>query len=315
MARKRLNPTPFAAEIPGIETKSPLAPIAQVGSDAATQAALEEVSQELQSARTEGRLIQSLNLASIDKTHLVRDRVLVDDAEMAALKASLEARGQQTPIEVVETAPGRYGLISGWRRVTALEAIGATEVLALVRAPQAASDAYIAMVEENEIRVGLSYYERARIVLKALEQGIFADKSAALHALFASASKAKRSKIGGFMALVAALDGHLGFPAAIPERLGLPLARDLEADPGLGARLRAALSQAQPETAEAEADLLRAIWHPKPVSRAKPMRQELRPGVFLEASGASKNPSLKLSGPGIDSDFQAALEAWLHAKG
>jgi hypothetical protein len=34
-------------------------------------------------------------------------------------------------------------------------------------------EAYLAMVEENEIRVGLSFYERARIVARAAEAGVF----------------------------------------------------------------------------------------------------------------------------------------------
>ena len=89
----------------------------------------------------------------------------------AALMASLESRGQQTPIEVVELADGRFGLISGWRRLTALRQLQADEgrgqgldtVLALLRRPDTASDAYVSMVEENEIRTDLSHFERGRI--------------------------------------------------------------------------------------------------------------------------------------------------------
>ncbi|MBD3766047.1 MAG: ParB N-terminal domain-containing protein, partial [Rhodobacterales bacterium] len=80
-----------------------------------------------------------------------------DPEEMAALRASLAARGQQTPIEVVELAPGRYGLISGARRLAALRALAEetgearfARVQALLRPFSAASDAYLAMVEENE---------------------------------------------------------------------------------------------------------------------------------------------------------------------
>ena len=46
-------------------------------------------------------------------------------------------------------------------------------------------DAYVAMVEENEIRVGLSFYERARIAAKSVEAGVYPDDRAALRALFA----------------------------------------------------------------------------------------------------------------------------------
>ena len=124
-------------------------------------------------------MVLSLPLADIQLDYLVRDRTLVDDAEMTALMDSLRARGQQTPVEVADLGGGRYGLISGWRRCQALARLAQETgedrfgtVLALLRRPEDASDAYLAMVEENEIRVGLSYFERARIVAKAAENGV-----------------------------------------------------------------------------------------------------------------------------------------------
>ena len=100
----------------------------------------------------------------------MRDRIAVAPDDLAALTESLRARGQQTPIEVVDLGGGQYGLISGWRRISALRALldetGEAQfatVLALLRQPADASAAYVAMVEENEIRIGLSYYERARL--------------------------------------------------------------------------------------------------------------------------------------------------------
>src|SRR5690606_40743632 len=58
--------------------------------------------------------------------HLARDRIPVEDEEMAALKESIRVHGQRTPIEVAplgnaghDTLP--YGLISGWRRLAALK--------------------------------------------------------------------------------------------------------------------------------------------------------------------------------------------------
>jgi ParB family chromosome partitioning protein len=72
-------------------------------------------------------------------------------------------------------------------------------VLAVLRRPDTAAEAYVAMVEENEIRVGLSYYERARVAARAAEAGVFEDASAAIDVLFSTASKAKRSKIRSFV--------------------------------------------------------------------------------------------------------------------
>jgi len=194
--------------------------------------------------------------------HLVRDRLVVDETEMQTLKTSLRSRGQQTPIEVMQLADGRYGLISGWRRCRALAQIAeedrtdAPTVLALLRKPEEASDAYLAMVEENEIRVDLSYFERARIVSKAVDEGVFAMERTALQELFRSASRAKRSKIGSFLPVVRALDGHLRFPHSLSERLGLGLAQALNDDPGFAERLQGRLAAAQIDSAEAETALL-----------------------------------------------------------
>ena len=73
--------------------------------------------------RAEGRLVQSLALEAVVADHLVRDRLAAEDEAMATLKASIAARGQQTPIEVVDLGQGRYGLVSGWRRLAALHAL------------------------------------------------------------------------------------------------------------------------------------------------------------------------------------------------
>ena len=79
------------------------------------------------------------------------------------------------------------------------------------------------MVEENEIRLGLSHYERARVAALATARGVFPSEDAALRALFATASRPKRSRIRAFLDLYHALDDVLRFPAHLPERLGLAL--------------------------------------------------------------------------------------------
>lgn len=301
-------------------------PIAQVAGDTATQAALEEVTEELRSARADGRLVQSLPLDAVDESHLVRDRMSTDDAEMAALIESLRARGQQTPIEVVELKQGRFGLISGWRRLTALRALHQetgedrfATALALLRRPESASDAYLAMVEENEIRVGLSYYERARIAARASEQGVYPDETAALRGLFASASRAKRSKIGSFMVLYHALDSQLRFASAIPERLGLALVKALKDDPTAARRIIRALHDSQPETAEEEAEtLLRAMKTPteKGLNSAETEpdipQTETIGDITLDLS--RDGARLTLSGGGMSKAFQADLRDWLRAR-
>lgn len=317
--RKRLTPAdPLSLRsVPATPDPGRMSPpIAGVAGDAATTAALQELSAEMEAARREGRMIQTVALDDIRTDYLVRDRIHVDDAEMAALMASLKARGQQSPIELVALSEGdgaRYGLISGWRRITALQQLqdetgdaGFGTVLAVVRAPDSAADAYVAMVEENEIRVGLSYFERARIVDQAVEGGVCRDETAALQILFSSASRAKRSKIKSFLPVVRALGGHLNFPTAIPERLGLALAQAL-ADPGFAARLKDRLRKGRPETAEAEQALLTRALQSGKGARSKGAPEEVAQGIFWKDS----SKSITLSGPGLTPEIREKLRGLL----
>ena len=133
--------------------------------------------------------------------------------------------------------------------------------------------AYVAMVEENEIRVGLSYYERARIVARRWRWASTPNFLTALRHLFQSASRAKRSKIGSFVTLYQALDGRLRFPAALPERLGLALVQAIEADKALIWRVRSLLASATPQSpAEEQALLTRALKPAAPLPSAVPKR-------------------------------------------
>jgi len=288
-------------------------PISHVAGDAATAAALAEVSAELHAARTQGRMVQPLALDMIDAAHLVRDRVVVDPDEMAALRASIDARGQQTPIEVVETAQG-YGLISGWRRLTALRSLFEetgearfANVQALVRKPVDAADAYVAMVEENEIRVGLSYFERARIVLRAIEEGVYPSEKKALNGLFGAGSRTKRSKIKSFLPVVSELGGLLAHPAAIGERTGLALSRRLQDDAGFAGDLKAQLRARSNGKAESEQAVLQAALKQGAASKPKALASEppleVAPGVFMQRKGQG----ITLSGPGWNERIEARI--------
>ena len=111
---------------------------------------------------TWGRLVLDLAHDAIAPDHLVRDRLPAEDADMEALRESIRAHGQRTPMEVTPLQGALpYGLISGWRRLAALRALYAetgdprfATVQALVRRPETAAAAYVAMVEENEIPAG-----------------------------------------------------------------------------------------------------------------------------------------------------------------
>ncbi len=325
--RKRLAPAqPRDLDAP-LETKSitglsphPAPPIASVAGDAATTAALEELSETLRRARAEGRMITEVPLGQIDQNYLVRDRISVDDEDMDALRTSLKARGQQTPIELVELGKDQFGLISGWRRLQALRAIGAETAKAIITAPREAPDAYVAMIEENEIRVGLSYFERARIVVRSVESGVFETEKAALQTLFASASRAKRSKIKSFIPVAGTLGGALKFPTQMGERMGLQLSKALLNDPYAARRMLSALNAFPRESFEAEQNILNEALkqgleteskpdQPKP---AAPAAEQITPELKMQM-----NPNggmLSISGKGVDPKLYGELRRWLKAR-
>ena len=273
--RKRLTPAQptylSGNEKAGASAPGPLsmgaAPIAQVASDTSASAALEELSGVLERARTKGLMIEELPLDGVDETYLVRDRIVQGEDDMQGLMESLKARGQHTPIEVVKREDAHcektHGLISGWRRLTALRRLYEetsdpkfATIKALVVRPESAADAYLAMVEENEIRVNLSHYERARIAVQALAEGVYPDQRKALLGLFQNVPRAKRSKIASFVTLVEALDDVLRYPTAIPEKLGLGLARAFAQTPQFAQEVAQKLRERPCVDAEGEQALL-----------------------------------------------------------
>lgn len=358
MARRRLTP-PASPDVPRAEhfeapaeerAVARLAPIARVASDAAEAAAFDEVSETLRRARESGRLVLDLPLEAIAPDHLTRDRLPVEDEETAALRESIRLHGQRAPIEVTPLAGALpYGLISGWRRLAALKALHAetgearfATVQALVRRPEAAADAYVAMVEENEIRVGLSPYERARVAALATDRGVFESEKKALLALFATASRAKRSRIRAFLRIHRALDGVLRFPAHLPERLGLRLAARLgagrvgdgtpEEDDGrdfdrtAAQAIAEAIARDDPRTPEAEMRTLEAaLADEKASAPAKagaqdaasartsggPRGESLRPGVTLRQALRGRTLTLRLTGEGVTPDLAREIRALL----
>ena len=344
--RKRLTPAALTPDSPagtGIETKSqPVrppssvtrAPIAQVAGDTAARAALEDLAGEVNKARATGRLVQSLPLSDVQANHLLRDRIVSDPDEMGALKRSIQARGQQTAIEVVELEGGGYGLISGFRRLAALkELFKDTEdqqfatVQALIKPKDSASDSYVAMVEENEIRVDISLYERARIAVEAVKLGVYPTASQAVQTLFAHASPAKRSKIKSFIRIHDVLGPVLSFPAAIPERLGLSLSAALEASDDFGRKLRDNLRNNPAQDAAKERQLLERALRPskavKPTSKVRRTRPSSSAGQAMPAqedeivSGVTvteREGALVLSGRNVTPALRADLIGWLKSR-
>jgi len=318
--RKRLG-APISSSQPAPEVKSyPLGlapkanarpPIAQVAGDASALAAAETLAEELNSAQREGRLVTQIRLDQIDQDHILRDRILLDNTEMVALIESIKSRGQQTPIDLVDLGEGRYGLISGLRRITALQSLydltqdPAFQVAkALIKPVTSVTETYVAMVEENEIRADLSFYERARLAIKASDVGVFETPKRAIKTLFANATPARRSKVATFVKLHQMYGSHLTYPQDIPEKIGLALVKAGEADTSFVTKVHNSLdSEAIDGPAEERRVLDEAL---KPEKVPVPL-EDLKPGLRMEA----KQGRVVLSGTAVNDALIARLRAFL----
>ena len=300
MAKRRRLETPSADDLSRIEEEfrretsgrpvHAVAPIAQVAAETAglveqrplearTEAARDRADAEaLRAALAQGLVMEEIPLSEIVPDSLIRDRTVMDAAELDELVNSIAAHGLRLPVEVYrlagqgaaegegdragEAGP-RYGLLSGYRRYLAVERLCRmmegtkfATIRAIVRDPATMGGAFVAMVEENEVRSTLSPYERGRIAVIAAQNGAFVNAEAAVDTLYASASKAKRSKIRSFAQVFEELGDLLRFPEDLTERQGLRIATALRA--AGERRLRAALEAGQGASPEEEWALLEA---------------------------------------------------------
>ena len=258
-----------------------MAPIAQVAAESASLATTgdgearaarlrdQADAERLRRAEGQGLLIAELPVDRIDEGAMIRDRMVMNEGEMQELRLSIAANGLRLPIEVFELGGAggqgpRYGLLSGYRRLHAVRALRDLtrdakydHIRALVRPRTQADAAFVAMVEENEVREELSHFERGRIAVIAANQGAFANVEDAVNRLFATGSKAKRSKVRSFALIFEELGDMLRFPEALTEKRGLRLSAALRN--GAEARLRKALSGVSPDDAEEEWQLLEPL--------------------------------------------------------
>lgn len=328
MAKRRRLAAPDAAELEELEagfaakpktnpfdTTSTTPPIAQVAAEAAQLSSMTAVTDRVELAKDQGDaakwreaenaglVAKLIPIALIDADFIRRDRMVEDEEAMLELEDSLRAHGLRTPIEVTEVEDG-FGLISGYRRLMAFRRLLATdttfsEIPAFVRTAGAGEAAYVSMVEENELRANLSHYERGRIAVLSTGQGVFPSVETAVNILFASASKAKRSKVRSFAAVHEALGDLLQYPVSLTEKAGLKLATALRE--GGQARLREALDGAVVADAKAEWTLLEKALsdapkiqkssarggRPQEVTRLEPRRLEGGGSLIAEVAPGS----------------------------
>ncbi len=111
--------------------------------------------------------IRLIPLAAIDEAALTRDRTGLDPEPLAELEASIAATGLRQPIEIFPLAEPygamTHGLLSGFRRLLAFrnlhERTGRDDYAAIpafLRETRDLAASLAAMVEENEIRAGIS---------------------------------------------------------------------------------------------------------------------------------------------------------------
>lgn len=359
MVKRRRLETPSNADLDRIEQQfrsetsdrpTPvrgIAPIAQVAADSAAlaqtenadaravRARLEADAARLRAAQEQGLLMVELPVDDIDEGAMIRDRLTLSEDDMQELRQSIAAYGLRLPIEVFELErPGRegqrYGLLSGYRRLLATrnlleltEADKYRSIRAVIRPREDSGGAFVSMIEENEVREELSHFERGRIAVIAADQGAFANTEEAVARLFATGSKAKRSKIRSFAAIFEELGDMLQFPECLTERRGLQLAGALRR--GAEGKLREALSQYTPADAEEEWSMIEpAIRKLDQDSRdpgrggrpkAKPAGlgwiddKTLRTssGITIRRAIDSKGHVLRLEGDAITSDLVDSL--------
>lgn len=293
----------FAAKPPLGQSMTP--PIAQVAGEAAALAGLAGVTdrataakdtadaEKWRDAEKDGLSVHFVPVADIQADYLRRDRIEDTPEARQELLESIKRHGLRAPIEVVALDEG-FGLIAGHRRLSAFASLAAqdanfADIPAFIRKPAESADAYVNMVEENEIRSNLSHYERGRIAVLSAQSGVFATVEEAINKLFEHGSKSKRSKIRSFAAVHEALGDLLQFPKELTERTGLKVAAALRG--GAQSRLRDAIADQSALTPQQEMLALEKVIDASedvtkdPARGGRPSEMQALPAVFPEGGG------------------------------
>ncbi|HSF95590.1 MAG TPA: ParB/RepB/Spo0J family partition protein [Thermohalobaculum sp.] len=217
--------------------------------------------------------VRLIPLPEIDPQALPRDRLTLDDRPLGELIDSIAVDGLRMPVEVWELSeardtgsgtPHRYGLISGFRRLAAYQRLWRdgqdgrfAAIPAFLRQPRSVGQAMAQMIGENEIRVQISPWERARILSQAVDEGIFDTVDAAVAGLYPLADRHKRGRLRLMVPVVEALEGLLATPEQLSQNRMLTLAAGFAA--GYGEVIETALEESSAATLEAQWRVLRGV--------------------------------------------------------
>ncbi len=267
--------------------------------------------------------LHHLPIAEIDPHALLRDRTSLDEGALTQLQHSIATEGIRTPIEVWQLSSQRdghtYGLISGLRRLTACAALGHQTIPAFLRAPQSIAQALAAMVTENEIREPVSPFEKAALVLNAVEEGHFDTPDAAIDVLFPSLPRTSRYRIRNHLRVVEDLGPLLATPQHLGTRQLDTIAAALAT--GHGDLLTATLQPIASAGAETQWSTLRPVLQdvlrePTDPTTRRPRRLlRLRQGLTITREPTPTGWLLRFSGPqarsgGLVDDVLDKVQEW-----
>lgn len=269
----------------------------------------------------------TLPLSEIDAEALPRDRSTLDAAEIDQLTRSIARSGLRQPVEVwalhTPRPPFRYGLISGYRRLTALRRLGLTSTAAFIRTPETLAQAMAEMVSENEIRSQITPWEKARLILATVEEGHFPTPDAALQGLFPLLSRQSHYRMRGHTEVVEALGDVLTQPEALSSRRLDRLATALRS--GWENLLRAALHPLKSPSVETQWHamlpiLTESTTSPTTGDSPRPRRLlHLKKGLTIRRELTQHGYALRFSGPearrgGMMDDVMDYVERWFQSE-
>lgn len=272
--------------------------------------------------------LHHLPIPEIAPHALLRDRTALDPQALALLQHSIAAEGLRTPIEVWQLSTPRpnpeggpdhrHGLISGLRRLTAARALGHPTIPAFLRAPQTIAQALAQMVTENEIREPVTPWEKATLILNAIEEGHFDTPDTAIAALFPALPRTTRTRIRNHVSVAEALAPLLTDPTSLTIRQLDTLAAALQS--GHEDLLTATLHPVIGQGSETQWSTLRPVLQDvlreptNPTTRRPRRLLKLRQGLTITREPTPSGWLLRFTGPqarsGLIDDVLDKVEEW-----
>jgi ParB family chromosome partitioning protein len=253
---------------------------------------------------------------------LLRDRTALDPQALAQLQHSIATEGLRSPIEVWQLSTPKdghtYGLISGLRRLTACAALGHPTIAAFLRSPGSITQALASMVTENEIREPVTPWEKATLILNAIEEGHFDTPDTAIAALFPSLPRTTRTRIRNHVSVVEGLGPLLTTPSDLTIRQLDTLAAAIQS--GHEDILTATLHPVEGQSMETQWTTLRPVLQDvmrEPINPTthRPRRLlRLRQGLTITREATHGGYTLRFTGAqaksGLIDDVLDKVEEW-----